>query len=149
MHRLIIFNKIALLSMISLVLSGCFDLEYNVEIQTNGSGNLICAFITDPILAEGFKNQKLIEHATEARNYLKEGKFWHEESASFSNLSDLSLDNEKIVINGFTYQHTIFPEIKRDREAEILTATLLLKDRSFSYKIKIPGRYQKSLSCGH
>jgi hypothetical protein len=113
-------------------------MEYNVEIQSNGSGNLIYAFNADPIMAEGFKNQKVIEHATEVRNYLKNGRFWHEELVGFSNLSDLSLDNERISISGSTYQHTIFPEIKQDRLAGLMTAYLLLKGRSFSYRINFP-----------
>ncbi|MEM3170540.1 MAG: hypothetical protein QW838_07195 [Candidatus Nitrosotenuis sp.] len=144
MSRLIFFSRIALLSIFSLVLSGCFDLEYTVEIQSNGSGNLICAFITDPILAEGFKNQKLIEHATEVRNYLKNGRFWHEELVGFSNLFDLSLDNERIAIWDSTYEHTIFPEIKQDRQAGIMTAYLLLKGRWFRYRINFPVGVKKA-----
>ncbi len=121
-----------------LFLSGCFDLESKVDIHKDGSGSISYTFVTDPMMAEAFKNQKFSEENAKIRNYINNGKFYHEESLSFSSLSELNLKDERLSISGIKYEHAISPKRKQQREEDKAAAYLFFRGHFFTYNLTLP-----------
>jgi endonuclease YncB( thermonuclease family) len=127
-----------------LILSGCFDMEGRVEIRKDGSGIVSYALVTDPSFAEAFKQSKCFTQGEKVRNYIKEGKFYHEGSKTFSSLAELDLKDEKISVNESRYEHIIYPEKQQNSREDKALSVLLLKGHFFTYNFTLPESVRKA-----
>ncbi|MFN3395891.1 MAG: hypothetical protein ACK4Z9_03740 [Thermodesulfovibrionales bacterium] len=113
-------------------------MEGRVEIRKDGSGSIRYAFVTDPSLAEAFKQSKCFTRGERIRSYIREGRFYHEGTLTFSSLDGLNIKDERLSISGIRYEHVIFPEKQQRSEEDKALSVLLLRGHFFTYNLSLP-----------
>jgi len=153
-------RRLFILSFVFFLLSGCLDLEQNVKINANGSG-MVSVTVNQgkdmPISA--LKEQKFLavtKGQPQVKSVVREGKFQHREFVEFSDLREVGFKNETISLHaqkqgliGFrtsqgTFEHTITPEEKAQKNPLEQGMAALLAGHTFTYRVELPGAIQKA-----
>ncbi|MEW6110074.1 MAG: thermonuclease family protein [Nitrospirota bacterium] len=140
------YIHMVLLILFCLVLSGCFDLESKVEIHKDGSGSVSFAFITDMMLAGAFEKENF-SGAKNVRNFIRNGKFYHEESQNFSSLSELDLEDGELNIKEKSFEFVIPPQRKAQekyKEADKAASFFLFRGHLITYNFLLPDEINKA-----
>jgi len=132
---------------ISLFLTGCFDIEKKVVINSTGGGSITIKVKTEPIIGKQMKEEDFLGIKGEGvkktvKNYIEKGNFYHIESATFDRLSDLTIKDEYIKLEvtktGFIMREVSFEHHMFASETDAKAAALFIK-RHFIYTIRLPG----------
>lgn len=139
---------------ISLFLTGCFDIEERVIINSNGGGSITVKVKTEPIVGKQIKEKNFLEIEGKGikktvKNYIEKDKFYHVESITFDRLSDLMIKNEHIKLEvtrtGFIMREVNFEHHMFSAEASAQAAALFIR-RHLIYTVRLPGVIERAYS---
>ena len=139
--------------LISLLLSGCIDIEHKVKINKDGSGSIYIAAISEPQLANALKNERLLEAIkpeVKVKNVMRGKKFYHTETLKFKNISDLVMEGEQLSIRikgsgflGFGKKDATFEQrMFSTRETDTSSADAF-SGHYYNYTLELPGKIKK------
>ncbi|HID93179.1 MAG TPA: hypothetical protein EYP60_03685 [bacterium (Candidatus Stahlbacteria)] len=137
---------------VSLFLTGCFDIEERVIINSVGGGSITVKVKTEPIIGKQIKGEHFLEVEgagikKTVKNYIEKDKFYHVETVTFDRLSDIAIKDEYIKLEvtrtGFimrevNFEHHMFPA-----ESDAQAAALFIR-RHFIYTVRLPGVIEKA-----
>ena len=86
------FNQILTCCMCCLVLTGCFEVNWRIELRNDGSGTFTGTFITSPLYAQALSDSLKKDAAktgTTFREFIRNGKYYISETFDFNSLSSL------------------------------------------------------------
>jgi hypothetical protein len=137
---------------ISLFLTGCFDIEEKVIINSTGGGNITIKVKTEPIIGKQIKEEDFLEIESKGtertvKNYIESDNFYHIESVTFDKLCDLTIKDEYIKLEvtktGFIMREVKFEHHMFASESDEEVAALFIK-RHFVYTVELPGVIQNA-----
>ena len=134
------FARGALLTFLAFLLGGCFDMEYQLSLRNDGGGAMRMQIVTDPALAGAFEGNSFAPGWT-VRNFVREGRFFHEESQGFASVSALALKDESVRLQmsglGAARQGALEHQVRLGPADP--GAAALLTGRTLTYRIQLPG----------
>lgn len=164
-----LFARIALLTLASIALSGCFDLTQSVSLRSGGEGAYKVAISASGLMGEALKNGKThidmddgpVRERTTA---VHDGIATHTEIMPFRSLSDLALTSETMAVHvtgrgllGLGATHAVFRRTfrvndarrrfqddndTRDDDAGQAILGDIFSDHFYQFSVTLPGRVE-------
>lgn len=136
----------------ALVVGACFDIEHRMEITADGSGQIRITLATDDVLPEGTHIDTILagpDGRTEVHEHTENGRFFHEETLTFTTLNDVALQDDVMSLSvrdkilwgagpaKATFTRTLRPVGAAGDSFGVVQR--LLADRTYTYSLTLPG----------